>query len=240
MILRKSSLAITLVLALPTVAHAQARECRVPEHIAEPESESGERPPGSAQRGSQYLLALSWSPQFCREHANDANAASQCDGKAGRFGFIVHGLWPDAPGRNDPAYCAAARPISRALIRRHFCMTPSPRLLQHEWAKHGTCMTDAPEKYFQAASLLFGALRFPDMDALSRQRVSVGRLKALFSATNPGLRPNMIAVDIAAGDWLTGLKICLDEGLRPRACPNEDRGAKPGRPVRIWRAGDRN
>ncbi len=240
MISRRSSLALAalpgLLAAAPVTAHAQARECRVPERLAEPEREQGNAQDIVRLRGTQHLLALSWSPQFCRSRANDPSEATQCDGTAGRFGFILHGLWPDVPGRGDPAWCAPARPVSRALIRRHFCMTPSPQLIQHEWAKHGTCMTDAPEKYFQAASLLFGALRFPEMDALSRRRLSVGQFKVMFASLNPGLRPNMIAVDIAGGNWLSGVKICLDANLRPRVCLGEDRGAKPGRPLRIWRA----
>jgi len=36
-----------------------------------------------------YLLSLSWSPAFCR---TDPGAA-ECNGPR-RFGFIVHGLWP--------------------------------------------------------------------------------------------------------------------------------------------------
>jgi ribonuclease T2 len=235
LISRRSSLALIAAITLATPTQAQLTQCAIPERLAEPERESPRAGEAINIRGSHHLLALSWSPQFCRGRRGDPREADQCDGKAGRFGFILHGLWPDLPGRNDPAWCAPAKPISRALIRRHFCMTPSPQLMQHEWAKHGSCMTDKPEKYFQAASLIFAALRFPDMDALSRQRLSVGRFRAEFAALNPGLRPNMIAVHLGGGNWLREVRICLNANLRPQPCLPEDRGAKPGRPMRIWR-----
>src|SRR5882757_5709796 len=38
---------------------------------------------------SYYVLSLSWSPAFCLSSPHSA----ECDGPR-RFGFIVHGLWP--------------------------------------------------------------------------------------------------------------------------------------------------
>ena len=226
-----------LALMLPLPALAQASQCRIPSRLQTPERENP--PPGEIRnlRATQHLLSLSWSPQFCRTRGNDPAERLQCSGEAGTFGFILHGLWPDVAGKADPAWCAPAKPLSSALIEKHFCMTPSPRLLNHEWAKHGTCATSDPDKYFKAASLLYAALKFPDMDRLSRRRITASTLAAAFAGLNPGVGPNMVAVMTDKGGWLKEVRLCLDASLRPRACAPEDRGTKPTRFVKIWRGG---
>ncbi len=226
-------LALFLILSAP--AHAQVNQCSIPDKIPAVQTENP--PPGEVRnlRATQHLLALSWSPHFCKTHEGDAKAAFQCDGQAGKFGFILHGLWPDVAGRDDPAWCAPAKPLPSALIRRHLCMTPSPQLLQHEWAKHGTCATDDPEKYFRAASLLYDALKFPDMNRLSRRRITIASFTAAFSGLNPGIRPDMISVQTDKGGWLKEIRLCLDANLKPRICAPEDRGERQSRFLRIWR-----
>jgi ribonuclease T2 len=227
--------ALLILLFTGSNALAQAAMCRIPDQIAEPAPETA--PPGevNAIKPTANLLALSWSPQFCKSRGNDPEQSTQCGGASGKFGFILHGLWPDVAGRGDPAWCAPAKPLSRALIRKHFCMSPSVKLLNHEWAKHGTCASDDPEKYFKAASLLFGALKFPDMMMLSRRRITVSTFTAMFAGLNPGLRPDMIAVDTTRDGWLSGIKLCLNTNLRPQRCAREDRGTNPSRALRIWR-----
>ncbi|WP_446699423.1 ribonuclease T2 family protein [Agrobacterium cavarae] len=51
-----------------------------------------------------YVLSLSWSPAFCASDAG-RNSRQQC-GADRKFGFVVHGLWP----QNDqgyPEFCGA-------------------------------------------------------------------------------------------------------------------------------------
>ena len=75
-------------------------------------------------------------------------------------------------------------------------MTPSVQLLQHEWAKHGTCMATKPETYFAAAKLLFGAIEFPDMDRMSRGTLTVGSgLRQAFADQNAGLPANAVTCE---------------------------------------------
>jgi ribonuclease T2 len=223
-------------MVLPACAFAQAISCKVPDRIETPDEEGPRQGEQRAAPVSSYLLSLSWSPEFCRKNGNRPANRWQCSGQAGQFGFILHGLWPDAPGRADPAWCAPAKPISRQLVRQHFCMTPSPKLLQHEWARHGTCATESAEKYFKAASVLYGAIKYPDMAALSFRQINVAGFAQAFARANPGLRPNMFAVKTNREAWLEGVNICLDLGFHPRACAPEDRGARPGRPLKIWLA----
>jgi ribonuclease I len=70
---------------------------------------------------------------------------------------------------------------------------------------------------------------------LSRRRVTVSTFTAMFSGLNPGLRPDMIAVDTTRDGWLSGIKLCLNTNLRPQRCAREDRGTNPSRALRIWR-----
>ncbi len=225
-------LALSLTISSPALA--QGATCIIPKNLPRPQVETP--PPGEARNvpitGS--ILALSWSPQFCREKQGDPRHNGQCQIK-GQFGFILHGLWPDGPGRNDPAWCAPAKPLPPALIARNFCMTPSAQLQQHEWQKHGTCATRDPERYFKAASLLFGAIKWPDMNALSYDRPTVAVFIKAFVAANPGLPFNAVRVDTTRGGWLNQVKICLDTNYRARACPGDMRGAGLRNRIKIWR-----
>jgi len=220
---------------VPTLALAQPQSCAVPNPLPRYRLETP--PAGEVRRVpvSGYLLTLSWSPQFCRDKASSPDDATQC-GRGARFGFVLHGLWPEGETSAYPAWCRDAGLIEEALVRQHFCMTPSAQLLQHEWAKHGTCMTDKPEKYFQAASLLFKAVRTPDMTALSRRRPSVAQFASAFADVNPGLSPEMLRVATNPGGWLQEVRICLDRSFRPERCPKGGGAANPKRALRIWRS----
>ena len=229
----KPFLSAAMVL-LPTAALAQAQSCIVPDKVPELRLE---RPASADVRKvpvQGYLLALSWSPQYCRDKRSSPADAGQC-GKDARFGFVLHGLWPEGTNQNDPAWCGEAKPIDAGLIKQHFCMTPSAQLLQHEWAKHGTCMADKPEKYFRAASILYRAVRFPDMNSLSRRGVTVGAFAAEFARVNPGLTPAMLSISATPGNWLKEVRICMDASFRPRVCPRGEPTAPPKKRLNIWR-----
>jgi ribonuclease T2 len=233
---RCAALLMALIcLLLPVAAVAQATACQIPANLPPLRAEANEAPAANAAPTTSNLLALSWSPQFCRTRAGDSQHAFQCDGRAAQFGFILHGLWPDGPGRNDPAWCGPAKPLPVDLLRKNLCMMPSVSLQQHEWAKHGTCITSEPSRYFRAASILYDALKWPDMDRLSRARPSVGRFVAAFVAANRGLPANAVRVATSGGGWLQEVHICLDTSYKPRACPRDERGASPRSALKIWR-----
>src|SRR3546814_14891614 len=94
------------------------------------------------------------------------------------------------------------------------CMTPSAQLLQHEWAKHGTCMSPHPAAYFRAAEILFGAVRFPDMTALVAKRQTAGLVRRAFASVNEGIAPEMIAVATDRQGWLDEVPLCLGPRAR--------------------------
>jgi ribonuclease T2 len=219
---------------MPLTALAQANQCRIPEHLEAPESRRPDSEPARIVPVRSYTLALSWSPQFCRSHPDDG----QCDRSNGAFGFILHGLWPEGAGDAYPQWCASSpAPIPEAVVRAQFCTQPSPRLMAHEWTKHGTCATQIPADYFAASRKLFDSVRFPDMIALSRRRIDVGGFKRLMSVINPRIMPSAITVSTdRQGDWLREVHICLTKAMLPEPCPRGRSGGAPdGAALKIWR-----
>lgn len=167
-----------------------------------------------------HLLAVSWSPQACRTGADYPDARHQCG--ANQFGLTLHGLWPNGQvGQPYPRYCkpeAAREPMKVETVRRHFCMTPSPELQQHEWAAHGTCGWDTPEAYFADAARLWNALKRPDLEAIPADRLTAGAIRRAFAQANPGLSERSVIVSVADG-WFREARICygLDDRFIP--CP---------------------
>lgn len=183
---------------------------------------------------TRYTLALSWSPGFCARGGQWAEPNSmQCSGRNGRFGFILHGLWPETQGRNWPQYCRPARAIPSDTLRQHLCMTPSPDLLQHEWERHGTCMSATPEAYLSEAARIYDRVVMPDMAVLIRDGATAGAIRRAFVTANPGLQTGMIAITGRSGGWLEEVRLCLDRRLSYTACPAGERGLADGARVRI-------
>jgi ribonuclease T2 len=221
-----------VLLALPVAAHAEVPQCRLPPQVSTPALPAPDGP-RRALPITGYTLALSWSPEYCRTHGRDPRAAFQCGGELGRFGLILHGLWPESTPGNWPQWCEAA-PLTAEIVRRNLCMTPSPDLIAHEWAKHGACMTGRPEGYFKAGAALLRALHYPDMMRLSRRpRLTAGDLRAAFRAATPSLPAAALRVKTNGRGWLEEVHICYDKDFLPAACA--DRGAEDAAPLKIWR-----
>lgn len=219
-------------LTFPSMAMAQAFQCTLPESVAVPRI----APDGETRRlpVTGYTLALSWSPEFCRMREDDGRNARQCSGRAGRFGFTVHGLWPDS-ARSWPQWCTKTQPPAAAL-RRNLCISPDTRLLARQWAKHGSCMVRQPQTYFRVTRILYGGLQWPDFTRLSREDgLTAGTVRERFADANPGWFEDAIGVHLNAGGWLEELRLCYDRRFMPRACDTRRFGGKDGAPVKIWR-----
>lgn len=222
-----------LVLCLPAPALAQAYQCTPPARM-EPlrPVEHDEAPRRVAV--ARYTLAASWSPEYCRGPRD--RASMQCSGRNGRFGFVLHGLWPEARSGPPPQWCATTPRPSPELIRRNLCMTPVPWLLQHEWAKHGSCMVKTPEAYFRVGGILWRSLRWPDADRLSRQDgLTVGDLRRAFLAANPDWGRDQVGVLLSRNGWLREIKLCYGRDFMPTACPRGSLGPGDSAPLKIWR-----
>ncbi|WP_085809408.1 ribonuclease T2 [Sphingomonas sp. TZW2008] len=229
--------AFAVSMLLPGVATAQALQCSVSPNTAlsvRPDLPS-EREPQRLLPIGHYTLAISWAPQYCRNKQDDPRASFQCGGD-NRFGFVLHGLWPDGVGKEWPQYCKSTPLLSPATIRTNLCATPSAQLLQHEWAKHGTCMAgETPESYFGRSTGLYRKLRYPDMMGLSRRPLTAGRFAQAFARVNPGMRPDMMRVTTTREGWLDELWICMDKSFRYARCPAHQGGVAPSAKLRIWR-----
>ena len=120
-----------------------------------------------------YLLAQSWAPHFCCQHAD------RCHTVPWAFSanhLSLHGLWPGfltpRNGQTFPAGCEAAKRLLPHLLPREYIdVAPSfatydaasrqatvGDLAKHEWKKHGTCTGLAPDEYFGEALRAMSAL----------------------------------------------------------------------------------
>ncbi len=228
--------AAALLVLTPTIALAQAPSCTAPDRVSVPRLEQPRR--GEPVRNppiAGYLLSMSWSPQHCAgvRNVRDARDRFQCSGENGRFGWVLHGLWPEAATPGYPQWCRPTKIVPQPVLRRNMCMTPSAQLLQHEWAKHGTCMSPHPDAYFRAAAIMFGSVRFPDMRALAAKPQTAGAVRRAFVAANPTLRPDMLAVAADKQGWLTEVRLCLGPRMKPQACRSFQRGLADRRSVRV-------
>ena len=210
------ALALTLVAGS---ADAQALSCTIPSQIDRPRPDTPDtRTPRRILPTASYTLAISWAAEYCHGNADNPSARFQC-AAGNRFGFVLHGLWPDGAGKDWPQYCQSVPLLSEATIRANLCATPSVQLLQHEWAKHGSCMNVSADAYFKRSTGLFAALRFPDMTALAARRdVTVGSFAAAFARANPGMTPDMMRVTANKNGWLDEVWLCRDLQFRAMRC----------------------
>ena len=233
--LRDLALAMAALAALPATALAQAYQCRVPSGpVSLPQVER--EGPVRESRVAGYTLALSWSPEFCRFRDDQLRHARQCGGRAGRFAFIVHGLWPESgPGR-WPQWCPTRRQPSTAEVRASMCMTPDLSLLAWQWEKHGACMTPDPDTYLRVTRILWNSLRMPDFDRLSRRDgLTAGAIRETFAEANPYWDAEDVGLLVNERGWLRELRLCYGTDFMPTACDRQRFGPRDDAQVRIWR-----
>ncbi|PVX42701.1 ribonuclease T2 [Pasteurella langaaensis DSM 22999] len=165
-----------------------------------------------------YMLALSWSPTFCesqeRKFGNDLPASSQMQcGTQRQYGWVIHGLWPqNAHARtvtDHPRFCQGDLPqLDYNLIEKYLPESPSPKLLQGEWEKHGACAFKTAEQYFQKQQELYRTL------ALPTQEMSRKELFRWMKQNNPQLKNAYMNASRSE------LFICYDLAWRVMDCPN--------------------
>lgn len=161
--MRLKAIAGLLFLLLSALPAAAQQHCRLPDLITVAPCDRREEARGQKGEFDHYILSFSWSPAFCDSPAGKRSTL-QC--RDNRFGWIVHGLWPQYAERRAgqlwPQYCAPVQPVSEPVLRRHLCSSPDPRLMQCEWAKHGSCSDFATaEAYFDAQTRLAESLVLP-------------------------------------------------------------------------------
>jgi ribonuclease T2 len=163
-----------------------------------------------------YLLSLSWSPAFC---LTDPGAA-ECNGPR-RFGFIVHGLWPQYE-KGWPENCNVHQQVPDSVVTGISDIMPARGLVYHEWSAHGTCSGLAPADFFALVRRAYAGIAVPAPLAGVTHEVEQppSAIAAEFLHANPRLSAQSIVVTCGRQDAprLREVHICLDRDLNPRAC----------------------
>ena len=195
--------AVLILLALSTVATSVAARHR----------KLSDAEPGVFD---YYLLSLSWSPAFC---LSDPGAA-ECNGPR-RFGFIVHGLWPQYE-KGWPENCDVHRPVPDDVVSSVSDIMPARGLVSHEWSAHGTCSGLDAKDFFVLVRRAYAGITVPaPLSEVTRQiEQPPGAIAADFLHANPKLAAQSIVVTCSRQDAprLREVHICLDRDLNPRAC----------------------
>ena len=185
---------------------------------------------------TSYTLSLSWAPEYCHGARGQRAADPECRPAVQRAGFTLHGLWPDGAGEDRwPQYCHPVEILTDAQIGAGRANTPSPQLLQHEWAKHGSCMGNDPVRYFNEEARLYRQITIPPIARLARKDgITAGEIADAFARANPKLPAAAIRVHVNKKGWLDEIWLCLDRDRRFAACvAGQGGGADAGVPVRI-------
>lgn len=170
-----------------------------------------------------YVLALSWSPSYCASEGRREDDL-QCAG--GRpYAFVVHGLWPQYD-RGYPEFCTRPPRIPQRLIDGMLDIMPSPRLVIHQWRKHGSCAGLDSGDYFETVRNARERIAIPAefVDPDRWRTVSPAHVERAFIAANPGLPGDGIAVTCDSRH-LREVRICVTRELEFRSCPETDRRA---------------
>ena len=144
--MRKLLLATALVLSSP--AHAE-----------------GER----AGDFDYYVLALSWSANWCAEEGDERNDP-QCEAGRG-VAWVVHGLWPQHE-TGWPSYCRTVeRDPSRGETAAMADVFGGAGQAFYQWKKHGRCAGLSAADYYDTARRAFGSITLPPVFKALRKDV---------------------------------------------------------------------
>lgn len=167
-----------------------------------------------------YVLALSWSPTFCdsqRQRVAGRQPDPQCGARP--YAFVVHGLWPQYE-HGYPSYCQVPAPrLDRATVSSALDVMPSPRLVFHEWNRHGTCSGMKPQEYFDAVHKARAAIKIPPQYAAltAPLKVKPADVEEAFAKANPGLSHDAMAV-VCDSKRLREVRVCLGKDFSFHDC----------------------
>ncbi len=195
--------AIAVILLLTCTQLASARHRRYEDNAA----------PGQFD---YYLLSLSWSPAFCLQQPN----SPECNGPR-RFGFIVHGLWPQNE-RGWPQNCGGDTWVPEAVAREIGDLMPARQLVYHEWKTHGTCSGLAPVAFFSLVRRAYDSVTIPAAfnNGSAAIEQSPSSIVNAFTRANPRLPADSVVATCSGQDSprLREVQVCFDRDLNPRAC----------------------
>lgn len=180
--------------------------------------------PGSGEAGKfdYYVLSLSWSPEYCAGRTSGGDD-QQCGG-ARRFGFVVHGLWPQYERGGYPESCPPLSRVPPSIVKSMLPLMPSPQLIEHEWETHGTCSGLDVNAYFQTIQKAFATVKVPDDFKAPIQQIEIApaAVNSKFISANPSFPPDSVKVQCRAR-YLSEVRVCLTKDLKPRPCARDVR-----------------
>ena len=179
------------------------------------------RPQNEPGKFDYYVLALSWSPSYCasaQERDPERAPDQQCGGRP--FAFVVHGLWPQYE-HGFPSYCQVPAPrLDHAIVGAALDLMPSPRLVFHEWDRHGTCSGLSPHAFFETVRKARAVVKIPEPYVALDKPITVtpAEVTDAFLKANPALKADDIAVSCDR-TRLTEVRVCMTREFGFRACP---------------------
>lgn len=212
------------------IAFSGSAEARRSHHSQNP------TPQSSTQRSNPgkfdyYLLALSWSPEFCASPAGQKSGKNeQC---AAKLGFVVHGLWPENNDGSYPQDCGAVENVPATVAE--IAQTGSlamPRgdsdFVNHEWNKHGTCSGLDMAQYFTAIKDAADKIKIPEPLRTPEAPVTMDgeAIVSAFASANAGLSADMINTQVDKKGDVSGVIICFTKALTYQSCT--DKHSHPG------------
>ena len=164
-----------------------------------------------------YVLTLSWSPAFCAKNKGSPDP-DQC-GTESKFGFVVHGLWPQHTDGGYPANCIRDRTVPKSVIDQTMPIMPSVGLMVYQWGKHGTCSGLNVTDYFARLREAHAKVKVPEPLQSPSADLSIPAMQVerLFVQANPGLAPESVAIVCSKRD-VTEVRICLNKDLGFMPC----------------------
>ncbi len=173
-------------------------------------------PHGEPGKFDYYVMSLSWSPQHCSTPAG-AKDSSQC-AEGRQYGFVVHGLWPQYE-RGFPSDCEDTDPVRSGIVRQMLRLMPAEELIQHEWAKHGTCSGLDQPAYFKKIEQAYANVKIPldYTQPLKQIEVSLEDVHKEFRNANPSFPEDSIH-SLCNGKFLSEVRVCYTKDLKPRPC----------------------
>jgi len=182
-----------------------------------------------------YLLALTWQPGFCADHATKAECKIVPKDQPR---FTLHGLWPDWDVNGDGKrgsgddFCISGEsdrqsmmaldtgnwlklpPVKLSLASSHDLERAMPGtavgLDRHEWWKHGTCADLKAEDYFATAIVLLRQVERGSLVRLLAEQAggTVGRKQVLDAFEKDFGRgaAKALTLDCSKSDGVTALQ----------------------------------
>jgi len=146
--------------------------------------------------------------------------APECNGPR-RFGFIVHGLWPQNE-RGWPENCNVHEQVPDTVVQGIADLMPARKLVYHEWSAHGTCSGLDPDAFFSLVRRAYESVTLPG--ALTHPTAAVEQAPSAivdeFLHANPRLPPQSVVATCSGqgAPRLREVHVCFDRSLAPRPC----------------------